>query len=59
MHAGVWHCGGYRLPRQCPWSSVREGAESVRWLSPDLIGNCEGREGVCVWYVCVCVMCGV
>ena len=53
MHAGVWHCGGYRLPRQHPWSSVREGAGSVHWLPPDLIGNCEGRE-VCVVCVCVC-----
>ena len=39
------------LPRQHPWSSVHEGAESVHWLPPDLIGSCEGREG--------CVVCGV
>ena len=44
MHAWVWHCGGYMLPRQHPWSSVRGGAEGVHWLPPDLIGSCEGRE---------------
>ena len=59
--------GGYMLSRQHPWSFVRGGVGSVRWLPRDLIGSCEGRErcGVCVRVlkeqmcamvaVCVCV----